>query len=244
MPDITARQVITQALRLLGVAAAEEPVTADMAQTALESLNSLLDAWSTNRLLAYTRPKIPLALVPGQQTYSWGVTTPPCDIVGVPPVRLELCLLTVHGAQQDDWIVGVLDQAQYEAGIYLKTMQSTYPEFVYLEQTQPVKTLYVWPVPQGASHTLQLLPWPAQPQYTHWDAVLSWPNGYQRAMAYALAVEIAPEYGLEASPTVQRIAVQAKFDLAPVNAPQGRLRLHPSGQPTMSRLAAFYSGRP
>lgn len=241
---VYARQPCTTALRLLGVAAAEQPIDADQAQRALEALNSLLDAWSTHRLLTFTRPKIPLPLVPGQQTYTWGVTTPPCDVVGVPPVRLELCLLTVHGAQQEDWGIGILDQRQYEEGVYQKLMQSTWPEYVYLEDTQPVKTLVVWPVPSASGHTLQLLPWPAQPQYTHWDAGLEWPNGYLRLMSYTLAVELAPEYGLEASPTVQRMAAEALADLAPVNFRPGRLQMQPGGAPRMARLAAFYGGNP
>lgn len=244
MPTIYGRQPCTTALRLLGVAAAEQGIEADMAQRALEALNSLLDAWSTHRLLTFNRPKIPLALLPGQGVYLWGVTDPPCDVVGVPPVRLELCLLTVAGAQQEDWVVGILDQRQYEEGVYLKLMQSTFPEYVYLADTQPVKTLYVWPVPSASGHTLQLLPWPAHPQYTHWDEGLEWPQGYLRLMSSNLAVELAPEYGLEASPTVQRLAAQALADLAPINFRPGRLQMQPGGAPRLSRLAAFYGGRP
>jgi len=214
-----------------------------MAQRALEALNSLLDAWSTDNLLSWTRPKIPVPLIPGQQVYSWGITDPPCDIVGVPPVRLDLALLDIGGEPVQDWQVTVLDQDQYQTYVWLKTMQSTYVEYVYLEDTQPVKLLYVWPIPQYPGYTLQLLPWPAQPQYTHWDEGLEWPNGYLRLFSYALACELAPEYGIEASPTVMRTAEQAKRDLAVVNARVGRLSLNP-GQPVRtSGWAAFQAGR-
>lgn len=243
MPLIHAREPCTTALRLLGIAAAEQPIDADMAQRALAALNSLLDAWSTDTLLSWTRPKIPLALVPGQQVYTWGVTTPPCDLVGVPPVRLDLCLLDIGGTPVEDWQVTVLDQTEYESYIWLKDMQSTYVEFVYLEDTQPVKRLHVWPIPQFPGYTLQLIPWPAQPQYTHWDEGLAWPQGYLRLMSYALAVELGPEYEREASPTVMRIAEQAKRDLAPMNARVGRLSLSPGGPPQTSGWAAFVAGR-
>jgi hypothetical protein len=218
-----------------------------MADRALEALNSLLDAWSTDNLLSWTRPKIPLALVPGQQVYAWGIptTTPPFtpDIVGVPPVRLDLCLLDIGGVPVEDWPVTVLDQTQYESYIWLKDMASTYVEFVWLEDTVPVKRLHVWPVPQFPGYTLQLLPWPAQPQYTHWDEGLEWPNGYLRLLSYNLAVEIAPEYGIEASPTVMRTAEQAKRDLAVVNARVGRLSLQPGQPARTSGWAAFQAGR-
>jgi hypothetical protein len=241
---IYARQPCTTALRLLGVAAAEQPIDADMADRVLEALNALLDAWSTDNLLSWTRPKIPLALVPGQRVYSWGISTPPCDIVGVPPVRLDMVLLDIGGEPVQDWQVTVLDQTQYETSIWLKTMQSTYVEYVYLEDTVPVKRLHVWPVPQYPGYTLQLIPWPAQPQYTHWDEGLEWPNGYLRLFSYNLAVELAPEYAMEASPTVMRIAEQARRDLAAVNARVGRLSLYPGQPARTSGWAAFQAGRP
>jgi len=240
---IHARQPCTTALRLLGIAASEQPIDADMADRALEALNSLLDAWSTDTLLSWTRPKLPLQLVPGQQVYTWGVTTPPCDMVGVPPVRLDLCLLDIGGIPVEDWPITILDQTQFESYIWLKDMQSTYVEFVYLEDTQPVKRLHVWPIPQSPGYTLQLLPWPAQPQYTHWDEGLEWPNGYLRLFSYNLACELAPEYGLEASPTVQRTAEQARRDLAVVNARVGRLSLYPGHPAPTSGWAAFVAGR-
>jgi hypothetical protein len=238
---IYARQPCTTALRLLGVAASEQPIDADMADRALEALNSLLDAWSTDNLLSWTRPKIPVALVPGQQVYTWGITTPPCDIVGIPPVRLDMCLLDIG---VEEWHVTILDQAAYESGIWIKDLESTYVDHVWLEETQPVKRLHVWPIPQCPGYTLQLLPWPAQPQYTHWDEGLEWPNGYLRLFSYALACEIAPEYGIEASPTVMRTAEQAKRDLAVVNARVGRLSLSPGPPAQTSGWAAFVAGRP
>lgn len=246
MPLIYARQPCTTALRLLGVSSAEEPIYPDMAQAALEALNSLLDAWSTENLLAWTRPKIPLPLIPGQQVYTWGETVPPCDIAGVPPVRLDLCLLAIGGAPVQDWPITILDQTQYETSVWLKTMPSSYVEYVYLEDTQPVKRLHVWPVPTDPTTTLQLVPWPAQPQYTHWDAGLDWPNGYLRMFSYNLAVELAPQYLAEASPTVQRIAEESKRSLFPVNARVGRLSLvsgRGRGGSGLGYPRDFYTGR-
>jgi len=185
-----------------------------------------------------------LALLPGQQVYTWGDTVPPCDIPGIPPVRLDLCLLDIGGEPVQDWQVTVLDQDQYQTSVWLKAMPSTYVEYVYLEDTQPVKLLYVWPVPHYPGTTLQLLPWPAQPQYTHWDEGLEWPNGYLRTFSFNLAVELGLEYGIEASPTVQRIAEQTKRDLAVVNARVGRLSLYPGQAARSSGWAAFQSGRP
>jgi hypothetical protein len=230
MPAISARSIGTTALRLLGVAAAEAPLSADMAQSALEALNTMLDSWSVEKLLTYHRPKIPLALVPGRASYTWGVTVPPSDIPREPPVRLELALLTVEDTAPGlEWEVTILDQSEYEAGIWMKNLTSSYPAALYLDSAEPVATLHVWPIPD-MPYTLQLLPWQAHSPYGGWDDVLEWPAGYQRAMVYGLALELAPQYMVEPSPLILRTAEESKRALYPLNAEVGKIALWP-GRP-------------
>ena len=61
MPAISARSIGTTALRLLGVAAHEQPLSADMAESALEALNTLLDSGLWSGSLTWTRPRYILA---------------------------------------------------------------------------------------------------------------------------------------------------------------------------------------
>lgn len=243
--DLSARQIGTTALMLLGVASAEQPLSAHMAQSALDALNSMLDSWSTEKLLTYTRPKISLVLVPGRSAYTWGITTPACDIPREPPVKLELCLLTVDDTTPGlEWEVEIFTQSEYERTVWLKGMESTYPSMVYLEATQPVARLHVWPVPQTA-YTLQLLPWTAHSPYASWDAVLSWPAGWQRAITWSLACELAPQYSIEPSATLLRTAEEAKRALFPINAEVGSLSLwpgRPRGGTSLGYPKGFLSG--
>lgn len=218
--QLTARQIVTTALRLIGVSSAEEPLSPDMAESALDALNALIDSRATERLLIPTRPKLPLTLIPGQQSYTWGQVageTTPADIPSPAPLSLEMCLLNIGGAPEQEWPLTILDQAAYEEGILLKTFSTTYPEMVYVEQSQPYARLWVWPVPDTA-YTLQLFPWPALPWYPQLDSSVDWPNGYLRMFQYALAVDLGPQYGVEASPTVQRIAAEAERSIYPLNA--------------------------
>ena len=230
MPELSARQLGTTALEIIGVAAAEQPLSADMAQRVLQTLNTMIDAWATERLLTYTRPKRSLALVVGHQDYTWGVTTPPADIPGPPPVRVELATLLVDPTPPGlEWPVEVLDQTQYEAGVWQKTLQSSYVEMVYLEPSQPVAVLHCWPVPTLPS-TLYLFPWQASSPYAHWDDVLPWPNGYGEAFEWNLAVRLAPRYGVQVSPDIRQFAEESKRALYVPNVEVGRLSLTP-GRP-------------
>ena len=205
----------------------------------------MLDSFSTEKLLTYHRPKIPLVLAPGRAVYTWGLQAPPADIPREPPVKLELCLLTVEDTAPGlEWEVEICTQSEYERTVWLKGMESTYPSMVYLEATQPVARLHVWPVPQTA-YTLQLLPWTAHSPYASWDHVLSWPAGYERPIIYNLACDLGPQYGIEPSPTIVRIAEESKRSLYVINAEVGRLSLtpgRPRGGTPYGYPKGFYTG--
>lgn len=248
MPAISARSIGTTALRLLGVASAEQSLRADMAQSALDALNTLLDAWSVERLLTWTRPRLSLQLVPGQGQYTWGAVTgetTPADIPHPAPVRLEIALLNIGGSPEQEWPLQILTQEDYESGIWFKNLASSYVECVSLEDTVPYNVLHCYPVPSQV-HTLILLPWQAHSPYASWDSVLEWPQGYQRAMQYNLALELAPQYTVEPSPVVLRIADESKRALYPVNLEMGHLSVNPHRCVGVSGLgynADFLAGR-
>ena len=179
------------------------PISADMAESALDALNTMLDSWSLERLLTWTRPRYTLPLVAGQGTYTWGLVAgeaTPADIPHTAPVRLEICLLNIGGSPEQEWPMQILTQDEWETQVWFKDLASSYVEAVYLEDTQPYNVLHVYPVPSQV-FTLVLLPWQAHSPYASWDAVLEWPNGYQRALQFNLALELGPQYGVEPSPT-------------------------------------------
>jgi hypothetical protein len=57
------------------------------------------------------------------------------------------------------------------------------------------------------------------------DTVMYYPPGYLRAFTYNLAMEFAPEFGVEPSPQVQRIAMTSKRDLKRINNPDDVMAL-------------------
>ena len=142
-------------------------------------------------------------------------------------MSLELALLTVDDTTPGlEWPVTILTQTEYEAGVYLKALESSYPTYLYLERSQPVALLHIWPIPT-LPYTLQLVPWMEHSPYEAYDAVLHWPAGYQDAFESNLAVRLAPFYGVPVAPELRQWAEDSKRALFPINAEIGHISLVP-----------------
>jgi hypothetical protein len=110
-----------------------------------------------------------------------------------------------------------INQQQYN-GIAVKTVTSTYPQVIFVNMGFPNVTMSIYPRPTRDLEwhfvSVQVL---AEAASLSTD--LFFPPGYMRAFAYNLAMEIAPEFGVEPSPQVQRIAMTSKRNLKRINNP-------------------------
>jgi hypothetical protein len=214
----TAGTVINRALRLIGVLAEGETTTGEQASTALLALNQMLDSWSAERLSVYSTQ---------DQVFTWPANTasrtlgPSGDFVGNRPILLDDA--TYFKVNNLSYGVKLINQQQYD-GIALKSATSTYPQVLFANMAMPDMEMYVYPVPTTAIefHFISVEEL-SQPPALATTLVL--PPGYLRALSYCLAVEVAPEYGVEAPPTVQRIAVASKRTLKRINNPDDILAM-------------------
>jgi hypothetical protein len=69
--------------------------------------------------------------------------------------------------------------------------------------------------------------------------VLAFPPGYLRAFRYCLACELAPEFGVEPSPTVMRVAMTSKRNLKRINNPDDIMSMPYSIVATRQRFNIF-----
>mgnify|MGYP006321660271 FL=1 len=214
----TAATVINRALRLIGVLAEGETTTGEQASTALLALNQMLDSWSAERLSVYSTQ---------DQVFTWPANTasrtlgPSGDFVGNRPILLDDA--TYFKVNNLSYGIKLINQQQYD-GIALKSATSTYPQVLFANMAMPDMEMYVYPVPTTAIefHFISVEEL-SQPPALATTLVL--PPGYLRALSYCLAVEVAPEYGVEAPPTVQRIAVASKRTLKRINNPDDILAM-------------------
>jgi hypothetical protein len=210
----TAGDQINRALRLLGVLAEGETPSAAVSQDALAALNQMVDSWNTERLSVFSTQ---------DQVFNWPASVrsrtlgPSGDFVGNRPILLDDATYFRDPGTNVSFGIKIINQQQYD-GIAVKTVTSTYPQVLWINMTYPDVEMYIYPVPT------RLLEWhfvsvdeltnPATLATT-----LAFPPGYLRAFAYNLAMEIAPEFGVEPSPQVQRIAMTSKRNLKRINNP-------------------------
>ena len=210
----TAGDQINRALRLLGVLAEGETPSAAVSQDALTALNQMIDSWNTERLSVFSTQDQVFTWPASQRSRTLGPTG---DFVGNRPVMVDDATYFRDPQTNVSYGIKIINQQQYD-GIAVKTVTSTYPQVIWINMTYPDIEMYVYPVP------IRDLEWHfisveelSQPATLATD--LTFPPGYLRAFVYNLALEFAPEFGVEPSPQVKRIAMTSKRNLKRINNP-------------------------
>ena len=219
MATYTAGDQINRAFRLLGILAEGETPSAAMSQDALMAMNQMIESWNIERLSVFCTQ---------DQVFTWpsGLISrtlgPSGDFVGDRPVLFDdsTYFKAPNGVSYG---VKFINQQQYN-GIAVKTVTSTYPQVIFVNMTYPDAEMFIYPRPTQDLEwhfvSVQKLDQPAE-----LVTELHFPPGYLRAFTYNLAMEIAPEFGVEPSPQVQRIAMTSKRNLKRINNPDDVMAL-------------------
>jgi len=217
---ITSRDLISDAHRLLGLAASGNALPESVYQDNLAALNQMIDSWSIERLSVFSTQ---------DQVFTWPANTatqtlgPSGNFVGNRPVLLDPSTYFRDPESGISFGLVFINQQQYN-GIALKTNSSTYPQVMFTNMTYPDITMTVYPVANKALEyhivSVEELSQPATLNTT-----LAFPPGYLRCFKYNLAVEIANEFGVEPPPTVMRIAMASKRNLKRINNPDDLMSL-------------------
>lgn len=214
MAIYTAGDQINRALRLLGVLAEGETTSASVSQDSLMALNQMIDSWNTERLSVFCTQDQVFTWPAGEYIRTLG---PSGNFVGLRPVLLDDATYYRDPGTNVSYGIKFINQQQYD-GIAVKTVTSTYPQVIFVNMGYPDITMSIYPRPTRDLEwhfvSVQELTQPA----TLVTNIL-FPPGYLRAFTYNLAMELAPEFGVEPSPQVQRIAMTSKRNLKRINNP-------------------------
>ena len=214
MATYTAGDQINRALRFLGVLAEGEIPSSTLSQDCLTALNQMIDSWNTERLAVFSTQDQIFTWPAGEITRTLGSSG---NFIGNRPVLLDDATYYRDAGTNVSFGIKFINQQQYD-GIAVKTVTSTYPQVIFVNMTYPNVTMTVYPKPTRDLEwhfiSVDELDQPA----TLVTNIL-FPPGYLRAFTYNLAMEIAPEFGIEPSPQVQRIAMTSKRNLKRINYP-------------------------
>jgi len=230
----SAGDIINGSLRLLGVLAEGETPSAETSQDALFAMNQMIESWNTERLSVFSTQ---------DQVFNWPAMElsrtlgPTGDFVGNRPVYFDDSTYFRDPSSGISYGIKFINQQQYN-GIAVKTVTSTYPQVIFVNMTYPDVEMFIYPKPT------KLLEWHfisveelSRPATLATD--LTFPPGYLRAFRYNLACEMAPEFGVEPSRQVQRIAMVSKRTLKRVNNPDDIMALPYSIVGTRQRFNIF-----
>ena len=198
---MTAHDVISAALKKIGVLATGQAVEAEDAADGLSELNRMIDSWSAAGMpIFYVTPET-FNLVAGTSSYAIGpagafVTSRPIAIIGA----------FIRDINGHDYPVQIRPISEYWP-LGDKSTQSR-PKYLYYDTTYPLGTIYVYYTPDDAE-AIHLFSRKALDGLAALATDVSFPEGYERAFIYNLAVELAPNYGRKIPPLVAFNAQQS-----------------------------------
>lgn len=224
---MTVLELIQDALGLAGKLGMGQAIGATVQAGCLRALNTMLGNWSTGRLIVYAIVEDRYPLAAEQQAYALG---PGADDWDAPrPQRVESARWVKDGQRGP---VEVLTRQRWE-DIRRRGATAEHPAALYPEMTLPDATIHVWPVPADADVELELSMWRPVAAFAAVSENVVFPPGYDKALVYNLAVELAPRF--EDANLSQIVVDQARESLAAIK----RMNLVP---PELACDAALLGG--
>lgn len=207
---MTVRQLVSAALRKLQVLGAGQTAGAEDAADALFALNVLVNAFpcEPNTMFSVTRTTWTITASDGEYTIGSGG-----NVNVARPASPNGITVKIIDASYDpdlEMSLGPLLSEDAYAAIPQKALTNTYPSFAYYNPTYPLGTIIFWPTPTSSNLQGVIYAKAAIAEFASLDASVSLPPGYERFLITNLAVEIAPEFGVDVPPDVRIAARESK----------------------------------
>ena len=188
----TALTVITNSLQELGVYSPGEAISDADAETVLDVLNQLLDAWSIQTLSCFAVLEQSFALTVGKAAYTIG-TSGGADVAQTRPVRVMEGPGTayIQDANKQNYPVDVVTIDKWNM-IGLRTATSNVPSTLFYDPEFPLGIINLFPVPNAGGYTLFFDSFLQLTQLSALSTAFSFPPGYKAAIQSNLCVWAGP----------------------------------------------------
>lgn len=227
-----ALDILTGAAKLLGVVFKGEALSADEAADGLVTLNDMLDSWSNDNLntFVYANETFPLT---GATSYTMGVGG---NFNTSRPINISAAVITIAGVDYD---LIPITQEQYLKEVSNKSIISPIPQYLVYDNGYPLATINLFPNATAGS-SIKILSNKPLANLSLLTSIVDMPPGWKRALKYNLAIELAPQYGVQIPQSVPPIAATSLGAIKRSVAINNAMPLMPSG------VAAFsiYGGTP
>jgi P22 tail accessory factor len=240
----TAGQLIAQALLKIGVTASGETLPADEANEGFIELNQMLDVWSNDGLMIYHVTNYLFDVTPGVSTYSIGPQATWDTGTMKRPMQIQkwgaFVRQTVAPGLTNDYKLEYWPNETYQ-NVFLKGQTTNFPSRFTYQPGYPIATIILWPVPTialqfGLSGLDQFQ------TFSNLTDQVSLPPGYESAIVFNLAINLAPSYGIEPLQTVFKQAFETKSKLMTTNQDSVYMRTDPALEHASRRPFNIYTG--
>lgn len=205
----TFRDICTDALRKVGVLPHSTTAQAWQIDRALETLNFMIDSWNADDYVIYTKQRTVYPLTSGESCYTIG----PGGSFDTEDRDIKLVSALINKSGSDPCCDGPGSQEfpmtycaiQDWQQIVSKCVDSSWPQFYYLDNAWPLRLLKVYPIPIETSwivlYTNKVLS-----QVTNIDEEVSLPPGYKWMIVNNLAVQLATDFSIPPDPMLIKAA--------------------------------------
>ena len=202
---MTAQEIITSSLRMIGPLRTGRTPSAGESADALWILNNMLDLWSIQRLFIYHIDRSTYTLTANTSTYTIGDGG---TFDSGSPVRIErVTVILTDSADEREEVLKSLSPKQWSE-VRIKARTAAAPDQFYNDRQNPLSTLHFYPVPTVA-HDIGVYSWQILSSISDLSAEFIFPKGYADAVRYNLALRLAPEWGRVPRPGVAEFARDA-----------------------------------
>lgn len=188
----TVRTLIEDALSELGVLPQASSPQPWQYQKALRTLNLWIDAKKADSFFVYNTTRQLFPFVSGQGSYTYG---PGGDFSTENRNLVQASVQVNSSGQLQEFMMGYLSVGDWQM-VTAKEIVSSWPQYFYLDNAWPLRTLNVWPVPTYTSDIVLYCEENVE-EFTSLDTVIELPFGYKYALVNNLAVILAPQYQIQ-----------------------------------------------
>jgi hypothetical protein len=209
---MNATSLISSSLRLINATDAYNGPSVQELNDGLEIANDLLDSWNAEWLTKFGVNINEFPLTQNQQTYTLGTggnfnIPRPSSIQAMSIVSLQ------NPAQPLELGIPILTDDQWQQ-LPVKIIYGSLPTQAYDDGAFPFRNISFWTIPTVAVN-VRIYSSPLLTQFPDLITDIEFPPGYDKALRFNLAVDLAPEWGEEVPASV---AAQAQMTKAVIKA--------------------------